>query len=175
MRPLLLAALATLALLTPAAEAAPAQGASPNSDVTATRLIPLPAEALYNHLLDLRNHERIWPDDCAKKWVHGDVSVGPGASAQLVYVPSLMRRKLTTTLARADDGRLIDIDHAGNKGFVTRWRLTPEGEGATRIDVHTYIQAPPKPFERLYFDKVRPAWQLCHQQALATLERRLQP
>ena len=164
-----------LALFAPSAAAAPAQGASPNSDVTATRLIPLPAEALYNHLLDLRNHERIWSDECTKKWVHGDVSVGQGASAQLLYVPSVMRRKLTATLSRADEGRLIDIDHAGNKGFVMRWRLTPEGDGATRVDVHTYIQAPPKPFQRLYFDKVRPAWQLCHQQALATLERRLQP
>ena len=168
-----LVALAT-ALLTLPAHAAPAQGSSPNSDVTATRLLPFDATVVYQHLLDLRNHEKLWSEDCAKKWSHGDVSVGPGASAQLVYTPSLMNRKLTATLARAEPERLIDLDHAGNKGFVTRWSLAEEGDG-TRVDVHTYIHAPPKPFTRFYFEKVRPAWQLCHQQALATLERRLQP
>lgn len=167
-------AAALLSLMAPPAAAAPAHGATPNSDVTATRLLPYAPAVVYQHLLDLRNHEKLWGEDCTKKWVHGDVSVGAGASAQLVYTPSLMHRKLTATMARAEPDRLIDLDHAGNKGFVMRWRLEAEGAG-TRVDVHTYIQAPPKPFQRLYFDKVRPAWQLCHQQALATLERRLQP
>ncbi len=168
-----LLALFSLCVALPAA-AAPAAGPLPDSDIVATRLLPLSADVVYNHLLDLRNQEKLWSDDCAKKWVHGDVSVGVGASTQLIYVPSFMRRKLTATLSKAEPDKLIDLDHAGNKGFVMRWKLSPEGEG-TRVDVHTYIQAPPRPFVKAYFNRVRPAWQLCHQQALDTLERRLTP
>ena len=166
--------LAALLAATPHAIASPAQGANPSSDVWATRALPLSKDVVYNHLLDLRNHEKLWAEDCVKGWSHGEVSIGPGASAQLIYVPSFMRRKLTATIAKAETDRYIDLDHAGNKGFVTRWKLTEEGD-QTRVDVHTYINAPPKPFVRLYFEVVRPAWQLCHQQALATLERRLAP
>lgn len=168
-------ALGGASLLAPtSASAQPSQGPSQNSDVKASRLLPFSQEVIFNHLLDLRNQEKLWSEDCAKKWVHGAVSVGQGASAQLVYTPGPMNRKLTATLSRAKGSRLIDLDHAGNKGFTMRWRIEPEGDKA-RVEVITYINPPPKPFEGIYFNKVRPKWQECHDQALETLERRLSP
>lgn len=142
------------------------------SDVKASKVLPLSQGAVFNHLLDLRNHQALWSPDCLIKWVHGSVNVGQGANAEVVYVPGLMRRKLAMTLSRAKGNRLIDIEHAGNKGFTTRWTLEPEGEGV-RVDVHTYINPPPRPFDRVYFTNVRPKWQVCHDQALVTLEQRL--
>lgn len=144
----------------------------PDSDVVADRLMPQSPDRIYAHLLELRNHEALWGEGCSKNWVFGQVTQGPGASAQLVYVPSLMHRKLTATLSKAVPDRSIDIDHAGNKGFVTRWTLTPEGDG-TRVSVHTYVEAPPKPFVNTYYKRVQPAWTTCHQQALDALEKRV--
>ena len=144
------------------------------SDIEASRVLPLSQDAVFEYLLDLRNHQSLWSADCVIKWVHGSVNVGQGANAEVVYVPGLMRRKLAMTLARAKGNRLIDIEHAGNKGFTTRWSLEAEGDGV-RVDVHTYINPPPKPFDRVYFTNVRPKWHACHEAALATLEQRLAP
>ncbi len=142
------------------------------SDIKATREQKLSQDAVFEYLLDLRNHQSLWSAECIIKWVHGSVNVGQGANAEAVYVPGLMRRKLAMTLSRAKGNRLIDIEHAGNKGFTTRWTLAPEGDGV-RVDLHTYINPPPKPFDRIYFTNVRPKWQACHDQALATLEQQL--
>ena len=54
--------LAALLAATPRAIASPAQGANPSSDVWATRSLPLSKDVVYNHLLDLRNHEKLWSE-----------------------------------------------------------------------------------------------------------------
>lgn len=172
----LLTRLFTACFLLAGPHAAAAPAAVPTgmetSDVKASRTLPFSQALVFNHLLDLRNHEALWSADCVIKWVHGNANIGQGANAEVVYVPGLMRRKLAMTLSRAKGSRLIDIEHAGNKGFTTRWTVEPQGAGA-RVDIHTYINPPPKPFDRVYFTNVRPKWQVCHDQALATLEQRL--
>ena len=153
------------ALLLNAALAAPVTP-EPNADVVAAQVVPLTAEVLYPHLLDLRTYEAAL--DCTRKWEPGDRTTGLGASARTTYKVRLMRRRLVMVISKAVENDHVDLDHAGDKGFVTRWSLEPQGD-STRVEVHTYIQAPPKPFKRYYFNKVQPAWAACQDRAITAV------
>lgn len=152
-------------LLLQAALAAPVIE-EPNADVVAAQVVPVTVDVLYPKLLDLRTYEAAL--DCTKKWEHGDRSKGIGASARTTYKVKMMRRRLVMVVSKAEENEHVDLDHAGNKGFVTRWKLEPQGD-STRVEVHTYIQAPPKPFKSYYFNKVQPAWAACQDRAITAV------
>ena len=160
-----LVSLAALLVASPAlADADPASG-----DVTATRVIPAPAEPLYQYLLDLGQHEGLWPEGCTSKWQLGQRRVGENATAKLTYHAGPMNRRRTVVLHEAKTGRRIELDHEGAWGWVTGWTLT-EVDGGTSVELTSWIQPPPWPFKRAYFNKVQPAWTTCHEGALAGLE-----
>lgn len=148
--------------------AAPTPSDGDDSDIVARTVVPASPAEVAKTLSDLRAHEGLWPEGCTRKWVHGTVNVGPGAAAELVYTMGPMRRRLAMTLSRAEGERLVELDHAGNKGFVSRFTLTP-GELGTEVVFHTWVNAPPKPFRKLYTRRVQPVWQSCQQGFLDAL------
>jgi len=136
------------------------ESSAQSSDIVAIRSVGATPEALVAVLSDLRRVETLWPTDCTRDWLHGAVSVGPGASAQLTYTMGPMRRRLAATVSRVEAERFVELDHAGKRGFITRWVLTP-GELGTSVEAHTWIQPPPWPFKKLYTNRVQPVWQDC--------------
>ncbi len=152
--------------------AAAAETAEPDADVVASGLVAAPPEAVYAWLLDLRHQAELWPDYCARNWEFGLVTEGVGASAVVTYTAGGWRRRLAATLSKAEPNRRITVDHPGDKGFVTTWTMEPV-EGGTRLEVHTWIQPPPRPFRKLYFSHVRPEWQGCHAQTIGRLDAEL--
>lgn len=142
-----------------------------DSDLVATAVIPASPDSLYEALLDLDRQRQLWPEDCAKGWVMGEPHRGEGATASLVWVPSVMHRRLPARISKVEPGRRITVDHAGRKGFALTWTLSPV-EGGTAVELHTWILPPPRPFVRLWERRVRPAWQACHVEALRRLGAR---
>ena len=138
-------------------------------DVIATRTIPVPSTTLLATLSDLRHYPDMWPDGCVTNWEFGERQTGIGATAQATYrAPMGWFRKLTLVISDISDRR-IDIDHPGNKGFVTTYSLEPVAEG-TQVEMHTWIYAPPKPFRGIYFNRIHPHFLSCHEGFLESLE-----
>jgi uncharacterized protein YndB with AHSA1/START domain len=144
----------------------------PAGDVVAKRTIDASADAVYRRLLDLKMHQKMWPEGCTQKWDFGTTSVGVGASARLTYRAAMMRRRLTATVASGDPGRYLKIDHAGKKGFAITWTLEAVND-QTRVEVHTWVDPPPWPLTKTYMNKIRPAWKECHNGLLDNLARAL--
>jgi hypothetical protein len=139
-----------------------------DSNVIAERTMPVAAEVLYGRLLDLRALQQLIPDDCASDWTFGATSVGLGGTARVTYHAAGMHRRVDAVVSKAEDPRTIDIDHAGQRGFVTRYLLEPDAIG-THVTITTYINAPSWPFRGYYFRNVHPAWEGCHERTLTNL------
>ncbi|NOY26736.1 MAG: SRPBCC family protein [Oligoflexia bacterium] len=159
-----------LLLLTGSALAAPI-AADTNADVVATYHIAVSPQAITDHVSDLRVQESLL-SGCTRNWIQGSLSVGVGASAQLVYRVGLWRRKLTATITEVKDGQRIIVDHAGDKGFYTTWTVTPTDGGAD-VELRTLMELPPRPFQHYYMQHIQPEWQSCYAQALVRLENEL--
>lgn len=138
------------------------------ADVEADIAIPATPERVFSYLLDLKNLQVIVPADCIGKWELGDRTFGEGASAIVRYDMGAMHRRLAMTLTHALAPTQIDFDHLGNKGFITRWMLTPEAD-LTRVTIRTPLNQPPWPLRRYYHQEVQPEWQLCYQRTLTNL------
>lgn len=138
------------------------------ADVEATLSIPAPPDKVFNYLLDLRNLVTIFPEDCTGKWELGDRTFGEGANAYVRYDMGVMHRRLALTLTHALGPTTIDFDHLGNKGFITRWSLTPSAVG-TDVRLRTPLNPPPRPLRGVFYTSVQPEWQLCYQRTLTNL------
>jgi len=142
----------------------------PEGDVVASRTIKAPAQSIYSAVLDLKQHEAIWPEGCTDRWEFGTTTTGVGASVRLTYRPAMLRRRLTATIAEGRPGQYLKIDHAGKSGFATTWTLTDLGD-QTRVEVHTWVDPPPWPFTATYMNQIRPAWKECQKGMLDNLAR----
>ena len=142
------------------------------SNVVAQATIEAPREVVYDHLLSLERFAEIMGEDCTKRWSWGVTRSGEGAMARVTYVPSMMHRRLTVEVSRAESPRIIDYDHDGDRGFVTRWTLA-EVDGGTEVSAVTYVTAPGWPFRKLYYTRVMPAWTSCYVDALQRLPERV--
>lgn len=175
LRPLigLLSAIFVVGLSAPTAASAKTW---PPSDVIAKAQLPVGADLLFAQLSDLRVHQAVWMGNCGADWAVGSPATGVGAQAALTVTVGSWQRPLQAALTRADAPQLdtpfpgrVDLDHAGKKGFVQTWTLTPLGAAGTAVELHTYIAAPPFPFRRAYFRKIQPGWQACHAKAIQAL------
>jgi hypothetical protein len=138
------------------------------TDILSRAVLPAPAESLFSHVLELRNVQALWPQDCIGSWELGDRTYGEGASAAIRYDIGLMHRSLTMTLARAEATRYVEFDHAGNKGFITRILFAPT-EGGTEVRLESYFAGPPKVFQGYYHSVMKPEWEGCHARVLDNL------
>ena len=140
-----------------------------SGDVVAQRDIAVAPEILFPLTADLAVFQLIFPADCATDWILGATSSGSGARATVRYDIAGVRRKLSAVITVATASRLVDIDHEGKKGFITRFELVPNVAGGTHVTMSTFLNPPPKPFQGIYFKKVQPAWNICQVKALDAL------
>ena len=159
-----------LVLLIAFAPSAAAAGkwAGKNADVVAVRVLPVETPVLYERLLDLDTFRAMLPADCAADWELGEPRKGVGANGSVRYDIEGMHRRLDFVLNKAEAPQRIDIDHLGNRGFVTRMALRPV-ESGTEVELHTYLEPPRWPFTAYFFNKVQPAWVDCYERALQNL------
>ena len=160
-----------------------AQAASPwidvNADVIAHQTVAASPESTFEHVMDLQNQAELLPEDCVTRWVFGVQTAGVGATARLTYVPSVLRRRLGATITRADQdipeigAYLLEIEHPGNRGFVTRWEIAPADPTGSEVTVTTYLNNPPWPFREIYHLQIKPAWEACYTTALTKLDEAL--
>ncbi len=144
-----------------------------NADIVSEVTVGAPPATVFAWVSDLRNQEAVL-GDCTRKWSHAEKNVGIGASAQLVYKVGMFRRKLVGTISKTDPDRRVLVDHAGNKGFITTWTLTPAQDGAsTRVELRTLLNLPGKPWRGYYVNKVQPAWEACYEAALLRVDEKL--
>ena len=139
------------------------------ADVVVTREVPHSQEAVYERLTDLQAWPQIFPASCLDEWALGTPTSGAGANTMLTYRMSGMKRRLLGTITKAEPAYLVELDHAGKKGFTTQIVLETTESGGTRVQLGTYLVAPPWPLRGYYFNKVQPAWKACYSQALETL------
>ncbi|TNE85751.1 MAG: hypothetical protein EP330_24240 [Deltaproteobacteria bacterium] len=140
--------------------------ADKNADVVASATVPAPPAAVHAALEDLKTFQAILP--CSSDWNFGSVTSGQGASVELTYDVGSMHRRLTAVISKTEAPRVVDYDHAGNKGFITRWRIE-EADGGSQVEVTTYLNPPPWPFRKMYFTRIHPQWVTCYDEALAKL------
>ena len=151
----------------------PAPAATPSADIVTEVTVAPPAEGLAAVLTDLARFRQALPPDCVGRFDVGAPAAGQGASARLRYDMAAMHRTLTFTLSRVEVAPLrtvVDFDHASDRGFVTRWTLTPV-EGGTQVTVRTALNAPPWPFTAYYFGAVQPEWATCQRQFVEGVAR----
>ena len=113
---------------------------------------------------DLQTWETLYPADCVKEWLNSTQTAGVGGRARVTYTIGAMRRRLTVEVSKVEDGLLVDLDHLGNKGFVTRVHI--DGEV---VRLETFVNPPPWPLRSYFYEKLQPEWTRCQESALETL------
>jgi len=142
-----------------------------NADIVATGHVAAEPMAVWEVVSDLTRQEKLL-SGCTKNWQHGEKHQGIGASAALIYTVKGWRRKLTATISKAEPGVRVLVDHAGNKGFITTWTLSPDGTG-TQVELRTLLNLAPRPFRKIYVNRIQPEWQACYATALGELATEL--
>jgi len=135
--------------------------------VSKTTLTAAPA-AVYAQIDDWNGLRANLDTGCVNDWVVGDRADGIGAEARMTYHNAMMHRRITARIAKLVPNRYVDLEHVGNKGFVTRFELKESGAG-TEVTMTTYTNAPPWPLKGYYFKRVKPAWTTCQERMLANL------
>lgn len=136
-----------------------------DSDLHVERRIQAPPETIAAHLASTADFEHLFAG-CTRDWVHGPEAVGP---ARVTYRILSFRRRLTARVHVRQPNRVVELDHEGDKGFVTRFTLTPT-DGGTDVSLDTWLNPPGWPFRRYYSDSVQPTWKACYEEALTRLE-----
>ncbi len=142
-------------------------------DVMAWRVVPAEPEVVWQTLADTKGLQQLFPHACAQDWVHGEQTEGIGAQVSLTYRWDVVRRRLTATIAEGREGAWFDLEHAGDKGFVTRF-TTDAVEGGTRVTIHSFVTSPPWPLKGRYYRTIQPVWTQCYASTLSALDERLQ-
>ena len=145
----------------------------PSADIHASRAIPALPEQVFDILGQTDRLQGLFPSDCAR-WNEKFDRSTVGGNAGVVYRAAGMRRRLEAIIDRVDPPSKLDLKHAGSKGFITRFDVALEAPGLTRVTLTTYLNPPPKPFQKYFFRRVKPAWEGCHERTLASLEAAVQ-
>jgi hypothetical protein len=90
--------------------------------------------------------------------------------ADLRYEAARWHRNLTMVLSKVSENQRIELEHPGRKGFITTWTFT-ERESFSDVELHTWVNAPPWPLRKYFYEKVQPAWRDCHGRTLENLEK----
>ncbi len=130
------------------------------SDVVASQTIQAPPSAVYGVITNLDALGEAWADECISEWV---VS---GSRVTVKYAIGVFKRRVPAVLANLVPDRSVDLEHEGRRGFTTRWKLEPAGDG-TLVTMTTFLSAPPWPVTGTYFTTVKPEWEACQADVLA--------
>ncbi len=121
-------------------------------------------------LSDLEVLSTLFSEDCLKRWALGHPMAGVGARARVSYVPSWMNRRLTLEVQEVRPGVRVELEHFGNRGFLTRFDVAPGSAGGSVVSVVTPLQEPPWPVREIFHLRVKPAWEACYVDAIKNLE-----
>jgi carbon monoxide dehydrogenase subunit G len=146
------------------------------ADVVAAAAVPAAPERVLSVVSDLGRLAALTPESCARDWVLGDVSAGPGGRARWQLRAGPWRERVTGVLVAVAPTH-VDLEHRDRKGvarFTSRFRLEPDGAG-TRVTLTTYLEPPPWPLARLFERRVRPAWQACSEAVVGGLAASVAP
>ena len=141
-----------------------------SSDIEAARPFDGDREALVALLSDVDQLPTVFPETCTRNW-EGN-GKGVGSTFEVTYSIGWWKRRLQGTVTRADVRQGIEWEHHGNRGFITRWFVEPSDNG-DQLKVKTWIQAPPWPFKKTYYKRIKPRWELCYRRALDVVAERL--
>lgn len=145
-----------------------------SADVSVSGTVSASPDVVYAHLLDLNHLRALFTEECVGEWENGNRSAGFGATAAVRYDFGAMHRRLSLTVSKGEPGRYLDLDHPGNKGFVTRFMLTPGADGAsTTVEMTTRLNPPPWPVKGTFYKRVQPEWTTCYQTFLTRLDEAL--
>ena len=144
------------------------------NDVEAQRTMPRAPAEVYEELSDLATYKALFPEDCARDWLVTQPTTGIDAQITVRYTFGPLRRKLTAVITKEAPGSLWQLEHKGNRGWYTQFRLA-EGAapGETHLTLLTPLAAPPWPFRGIFHKRVRPAMQACYTEVLSALEARV--
>ena len=141
-------------------------------DIRNERVIASAPARIAAVLSDLEQVRALWPEDCTGVWTPGRTSKGKGATASVRYDIAAMHRTLELEIT-AIAVNYIDHDHAGKKGFTTRYIFTAlggaEGGDTTKVEMRTPLYAPKWPLTGYYFRVVKPEWERCQTAVLEAL------
>lgn len=138
-------------------------------DVSATAEMAAEPQVIYDWLLDLSNYASLLPEDCVSGWTPGPSTRGSGATGSIVFDLGFVHPQVEAVYLNLSEPRNIDIDHAGPRGFISRFLIEPTTTGS-RVEFRTFIDPPGWPFKKAYWTRVRPRWTGCQEQALVRLE-----
>lgn len=111
----------------------------------------------------------------ATKRFEGACATIEGASADgvnLIWSPSMMRRKLHVKVDEVKPGRRIDWDMSSLKGDLGFYLIVEVAaqDAVTTVVLRTPLNAPKWPLRGLFFKKIRPAWAACYVSAILDLD-----
>lgn len=139
-----------------------------STDIHARGRVTASPEAVTTLVSDLARMKALVPTDCVGRWEAGMRTAGEGATSEVRYDIGLMHRTLPLVVSKVVPGRYVDWDHPGKKGFVTRWTLTPDGDG-TFLDMTSYFAGPGWPLRRYYHGVMKPEWEGCQARMVAAI------
>jgi hypothetical protein len=139
-----------------------------DADVVVRVVVDAEPAAVTATLADLGRASTLFEPSCLARWAVGVPESGVGARARVTYTPSWMSRRLTLVVTDAVPGEQVVWDHEGDRGFETRFVVSPTPDG-TEIVMETPLLPPPWPVRELYHLKVKPAWEACFTAALSKL------
>ena len=144
-------------------------------NVEAEAQVDATPEAVTEYLSDLARVAALFPDTCALRWSFDPPSAGVVSTGEVVYRAGWLRRKLSVAYGDEVPGSYIDLDHAGDKGFVTRFKVEATDERTSTVTMTTFLSPPRWPLVKLYGNQVQPIWRDCHLRTLDALASSLAP
>ena len=142
-------------------------------NVEAQTSIDASPEVITDYLSDLARVAALFPESCAQRWSFEPPTDGAVVGGEVVYRAGWLRRKLPVRYGEVVPGSYVDLDHPGEKGFVTRFQVEGTDEGATAVTMTTFLSPPRWPLVKLYGNQVQPIWRDCHLRTLDALSSAL--
>ena len=144
-------------------------------NVEAQVTIDASSEVITEYLSDMARVASLFPDACAVRWSFDPPKAGVVSGGEVVYRAGWLRRKLTVAYGENVPGSHVDLDHLGDKGFVTRFRVEAAEQGPRVVTMTTFLSPPRWPLVKLYGNQVQPIWRDCHRRTLDALASSLAP
>lgn len=136
------------------------------ADVTVSRVVPAPREAVHALLADWHGFEAVMPATCASEWEIPANSGGVGARSRARYTIGPMKRRLVGLYTKNTPGLVLETELEGKKGWFLQVTYA-DAEGGTLVTWNTPLTPTTKwPVAGLFHKKVKPAWEQCYREAL---------
>ena len=106
----------------------------------------------------------------AEEWVLGPNTQGPDAMARVTLHMKAFRRRMTWVYINEQRDRTITMNGLGDKGFATRFVIQRTEDDRTEMVMASYLNPPPWPLKKYYFETVVPEWKRCWAETLDNLD-----